>query len=229
MALILQIDTSTPVCSAAVAADGIVLASASVNEGYKHAENIVSLCLNVLRDAKKQKQQLDAIAVSCGPGSYTGLRIGVSTAKGLCYGLDIPLIAVSTLQMMAEQFYVSHPHFEGIAVPMIDARRMEVYTGMYDKAGTCVMADRAFIVNEQTLEAPDKQTMLAFFGDGAAKCRDILEASFPQSNFNLVATPDACGLSLSAHRAFEQKQFADLAYFEPEYLKPYQGTPPTKS
>jgi tRNA threonylcarbamoyladenosine biosynthesis protein TsaB len=229
LALILQIDTATPVCSAAVAADGIVLASASVNEGYKHAENIVALCLKVLHDSEKQKEQIDAIAVSCGPGSYTGLRIGVSTAKGLCYGLDVPLIAVSTLQMMAEQFYSSHPHFEGIAVPMIDARRMEVYTGMYDQTGTCVLADRAFIVNEQTLETPDKQSLFAFFGDGAAKCRDILEVAFPLSHFDLLAAPDACGLSRPAHRAFEQKQFADLAYFEPEYLKPYQGTPPTKS
>ncbi len=229
MGLILQIDTATPVCSAALAAEGVVLSSASVNEGFKHAENILSLCLKVLSDANKQIDQLEAIAVSCGPGSYTGLRIGVSTAKGLCYGLDIPLITVSSLQMMAEHFYTLHPYFEGIAVPMIDARRMEVYTGMYNKSGKCIMPDRAFIVNEQTLEAPEKQASYAFFGDGAAKCREILEHSMPQSLFTLLASPEARGLSLSAHRAFVQKQFADLAYFEPEYLKPYQGTPPLKS
>jgi tRNA threonylcarbamoyladenosine biosynthesis protein TsaB len=151
LALILLLDTATTVCSAALAEDGRILTHVSVNEGYRHAENVISLCRKVLSDAQKTTGQLDALAVSAGPGSYTGLRIGVSAAKGLCYGLDIPLIAVSTLQMMAANFYDHNPDFKGLAVPMIDARRMEVYTGIYNHQGECLLRDHALVMNESSL------------------------------------------------------------------------------
>ncbi|MEZ5174528.1 MAG: tRNA (adenosine(37)-N6)-threonylcarbamoyltransferase complex dimerization subunit type 1 TsaB [Bacteroidia bacterium] len=228
MALILQIDTATPVCSAAVSLDGEVISKALVDEGYRHAENIISLCRKVIAETKYSIQDLEAVAVSAGPGSYTGLRIGVSAAKGLCYGLEIPLLTVSTLRMMALQFYAMHTGFDGLAVPMIDARRMEVYTGIYNQNGECLLPDCALVVDSSAYGGIDPNAKLAFFGDGAGKCRDVLEPLFGNARFDLDAMPDAAALSKPAHQAFEKGEFANLAYFEPEYLKPYQGTPPSQ-
>lgn len=228
MALILQIDTATPVCSAAVSLNGAVVSEAFMDDGYRHAENIISLCRQVVEQSKYSISDLNAIAVSAGPGSYTGLRIGVSAAKGLSYGLEIPLITVSTLKMMALRFYAGHAAFDGLAIPMIDARRMEVYTGIYNREGDCLLADMALVVDSSAYGGIETNEKLAFFGNGAGKCRDVLEARFGNARFDLEALPHAAALSAPAHQAFEKGEFANLAYFEPEYLKPYQGTPPTQ-
>ncbi len=165
---------------------------------------------------------LDAIAVSKGPGSYTGLRIGVSTAKGLCYALDKPLIGVDTLKMMADGFLRINPDHNDLVCPMIDARRLEVYTALYSPLGDEIEAVSARIIDGNSYEAALRAAKITFIGDGAAKCKPVINnsnATFLTDNFNV-----ASNMSGLAFQHFLSKSFEDVAYFEPFYLKDFMIT-----
>lgn len=219
--LILQIETATASCSAALAENGKTIAVKELNEKNIHAGSITLFIEDVMQQAGKAMKDLDAAAVSKGPGSYTGLRIGVSTAKGLCYALDIPLIAVNTLQAMAAGM-ASIADFDEKAFfcPMIDARRMEVYTAVFDASGKEIMPTEAKIIDERSFSTLLPENEMIFFGDGAAKCQPVL-GHHP----NAVVVPDfvnsASYLSLPAYNKFLKRDFEDTAYFEPFYLKDF--------
>ncbi|SDD93749.1 tRNA threonylcarbamoyladenosine biosynthesis protein TsaB [Mucilaginibacter pineti] len=223
MSLILQIETATTSCSVALAAGGKVLDFKEVNERNKHAEVITVFIEQILTAANLTYQDLDAIAVSCGPGSYTGLRIGISTAKGLCFALDKPLIAIETLEAMAYGVINDHQHLfdkDTLLCPMIDARRMEVYCALFSADGTKVRATAADIIDENSFGEFLKDHKILFFGDGADKCEAVLGA-----NLNALFLPayvnSATHLTQRALQKFSQKEFEDVAYFEPYYLKDF--------
>jgi tRNA threonylcarbamoyladenosine biosynthesis protein TsaB len=221
---IIHIETATTNCSVAAGENGVLVAVRSVHDGYKHAENLLRLVEEVLKDAGWKNAELSAIAVSAGPGSYTGLRIGVSTAKGLCYALDIPLIAVSTLYSLASGFRRQFPDNEALLCPMLDARRMEVYTALFSKNLERLKPDAPLIVEglESVPEILEQQ--IIFFGDGAEKCSEVLK--HPHAKFINSIQISAENMVQSAIDLYDSQTFEDLAYFEPEYLKPYQGKPP---
>lgn len=226
MSLILHLETATGICSVAISNNNELLRFKSVSDGYKHAENLFKLIDEVLIESHCAYHNLDAVAISAGPGSYTGLRIGVSAAKGICYGLGIPLIAVPTLKILAQRFVSKHPEFKGIIIPMIDARRMEVYTATFDAEGNQVVDDKPLILNENSFQEELQNSEVAFLGDGSEKLRPLIENSKNASFFEIEL--NAKGMISYAHEAYNAKEFADLAYFEPRYLKAYQGTPPPK-
>lgn len=224
MATILQIETSTQVCSVALAIDGKTISLKEEAAQNIHASNITLFIAEVMKSADLKFTDLDAIAVSKGPGSYTGLRIGVSTAKGLCFALDKPLIGIGTLQMMANGFVINHPNYGGLVCPMIDARRMEVFTCVYDNRLKEIEAVNAKIVDDKSFVFELENHFVTFIGDGAAKCAPVLShynAHFSDINFN-----SASYMSTLAHTAFESKTFEDVAYFEPFYLKDFVFTTP---
>jgi tRNA threonylcarbamoyladenosine biosynthesis protein TsaB len=221
---IIHIETATTTCSVAAGENGVLVAVRSVHDGYKHAENLLRLVEEVLQEAGWKNDELSAIAVSAGPGSYTGLRIGVSTAKGLCYALDIPLIAISTLYSLASGFRRQFPDSDVLLCPMLDARRMEVYTALFSKNLERLKPDAPLIV--ETLESVPEllEQPIVFFGDGAEKCEVVL--AHPNATFNNSIQLSAEDMVQSAIDLYLSQTFEDLAYFEPEYLKPYQGKPP---
>ncbi|WP_199140933.1 tRNA (adenosine(37)-N6)-threonylcarbamoyltransferase complex dimerization subunit type 1 TsaB [Pedobacter sp. ASV12] len=224
MATILQIETATPVCSVALSVNGTTVALKEQAGQHVHAANLTLFIDEVLQMAKLSYAQLDAIAVSKGPGSYTGLRIGVSTAKGLCFALDKPLIAIGTLQMMANGFLQNHPNYGGLICPMIDARRMEVFTAVYDNKLQSLEAVNAKIIDEKSFVLELDNHFVTFIGDGAAKCAPVLEhpnAHFSDANFN-----SATYMSRLAYEAFNREAFENVAYFEPFYLKDFVFTTP---
>ena len=223
MALILLLETATTVCSAALARDGQVLALREYHEGYSHAEKLTVFITEILKEAGVSLSQLDAVAVSGGPGSYTGLRIGVSTAKGLCYALDKPLLAVSTLKAMAwnllhSSFSIPHSSFR--VCPMIDARRMEVYCAVYRPDLSVELPVQARIIGPDTFRELLENDRVVFFGDGAAKCRDILGAH-PHAVFSDEGLPSAAALAAQAEEKYNRKETEDLALYEPFYLKDF--------
>jgi tRNA threonylcarbamoyladenosine biosynthesis protein TsaB len=218
MAHILNIETATRNCSVSIARHGEVIALKEVaDSGYSHAEKLHVFIEQVLLESQLRFTDLQAIAVSQGPGSYTGLRIGVSAAKGLCYALNIPLIAVDTLQVLAAQVPVS----DGLIVPMIDARRMEVYSAIYDGQGQLVRGVEAQIIDENSFS--ENSQKFYFIGDCQAKCQDVLKAEhhvfLPEIEF-----PSAREMAELSYQKFSQNQFEDLAYFEPFYLKDFMVT-----
>ncbi len=221
---ILAVETTTTVCSVALAENNRILAKKSVDNGYSHAENVTPFIQSLLHQAGISTKQLSVVAVSQGPGSYTGLRIGVSTAKGLCYALNIPLIAVDTLKAMT--LGVKHQPYD-FFVPMIDARRMEVYAAVYDKNLNPIQTVRPEIITEQSFRSLLQQGKTVFFGNGASKCKDIIEhpnACFDTQN----GLPDAQNIARLAFEKYKNRQFENLAYFEPLYLKAFQATTPKK-
>jgi len=228
MALILQIETSTTSCSVALAENGKVLSVKELNERNIHASHITLFIQDVLSIAGKAMRNLDAVAVSMGPGSYTGLRIGVSAAKGLCYALDIPLISVSTLKSMAAGILEKLSDENVLLCPMIDARRMEVYTAIFDRSLNEISAVEAKIIDETSFADLLSNNKLVFFGDGAAKCMETLSAS-SNALFEADFVNSAIDLSVLAFEKFEQKQFEDIAYFEPYYLKDFLVATPKKT
>ncbi len=222
---ILHIETATASCSVAAGEDGNLRALRVVNDGLKHAENLMRLIREVLEEAGWNHADLNAVAVSAGPGSYTGLRIGVSAAKGLCYATDIPLIAVSTLYTLASGFAKCYPEMEAQLCPMIDARRMEVYTALFTRDLHGLRPDYPLVVlGVESLPELD-QHVIAFFGDGAEKCKALL-GQHPNARFDNPVELSAADMLTAAYESYQLGAFADLAYFEPEYLKPYHGTPP---
>ena len=221
--MILQIETATTVCSVALAENGVVLACKEVEQRNIHAEKITVFIGEILNQAGKSYADLDAIAVSSGPGSYTGLRIGVSTAKGLSFALDKPLIAVETLAAMADGFKPQ----DGTEVannvllcPMIDARRMEVFTAVFDVHGNVVRPVSAEIIDENSFSDLLKTHRVVFFGDGAEKCREVLGI---HTNARVVNgfMNSATHLTKKAKEKYLEKEFVDVAYFEPYYLKDF--------
>ena len=224
MCKILQIETATQVCSVALAVNGTTIAFKELAALNIHASNLTLFIEEVMHKGQLSYQDLDAIAVSKGPGSYTGLRIGVSTAKGLCFALDKPLIAIDTLKMMANGFLRTQQSYSGLVCPMIDARRMEVFTAVYNAQLDEVNPVQAKIVDKESFEKELATNLMTFIGDGAAKCADTLihlNAKFDSQNYNSALNMNSLALA-----AFNEKSFEDVAYFEPFYLKDFVLTSP---
>ncbi len=226
MPLILNIETATQVCSIGLSEGNKLLAVRESHEKNIHAASVTVFTEEVLREAGRKMQDIEAVAVSMGPGSYTGLRIGVSAAKGMCYALAIPLIAVPTLQAMALR---ARSAMEGDALlcPMIDARRMEVYTAIFDQNVREVRPTEALIIDDQSFDRELEKNTICYFGDGAEKCRDILDP------LGMIYLPDiypsAREIALLAAEKFTESRFEDVAYFEPYYLKDFiAGKPKVK-
>lgn len=227
MAVILNIDTTTAVCSAALTAEGQVLCHAEDFEGRNHAALLSGFIKKCLDFAADHEIKLDAVAVSMGPGSYTGLRIGLSEAKGLAYALEIPLIGIKTLELMATRVMFSSDDIdpESILVPMIDARRMEVFSAAYDFGLTELMTPGPLILDENSysdLIATGRPVLL--FGDGSPKARAVVNASNVKYIDDIV--PLAVDMTALAERAYSRRDFIDLAYSTPLYLKDFQATVP---
>jgi tRNA threonylcarbamoyladenosine biosynthesis protein TsaB len=218
LSYILNIETATKNCSVALAKDGkTILCKEIAEEGYSHAERLHVFIEEIITEAEITYKDLSAVAVSQGPGSYTGLRIGISAAKGLCYALDIPLIAVDTLKILASQLKVS----DGLIVPMLDARRMEVYSAIFTPDFENKRAILAEIITENSFE--DFQETLYFVGDCAEKCKTVLT----KDNFVFVDEikyPSAKEMSLLSFEKFKISDTVDVAYFEPYYLKDFMIT-----
>ena len=204
---ILCIETSTSVCSAAVCKDGSLIRQCINYEGSNHARLLPMYIEELLSFAREQHLSIDAVALSEGPGSYTGLRIGASTAKGLCYGLNVPLIPVPTLEVLCEASGVK----QGRLIPMIDARRMEVYTMMDGETKAVV------VENEDSLYAGDEDVY--YFGDGAAKCQPVLTK--PNWHYIPDIVPEAQYVGALAESGKRKVESVDLAYYEPFYLKEF--------
>lgn len=225
MGLILCIETSTKVCSVALAKDGQVIAWRESDHGNEHAAKIAIFVSEVLQEACLSCQQLEAIAIGEGPGSYTGLRIGVSTAKGLAYALQLPLIAVSPLQAMAKRCLqlmsdAGPVDDNTLFCPMTDAGRMEVYSAFYDNRNEIVRAVTADIVDETSYQDYLKSSIVVFSGDGSVKCMDVLGKD-PNAKFMPDIRPSARYMAVLAERSYQQQEFVDVAYFEPFYLKDF--------
>ncbi|MBX3102408.1 MAG: tRNA (adenosine(37)-N6)-threonylcarbamoyltransferase complex dimerization subunit type 1 TsaB [Bacteroidetes bacterium] len=224
--MILCLETATPLCSAALVQDGKVQASAEVFVPQAHARLLTTLVQQVLANAEVSVEQLQAVACAAGPGSYTGLRIGASTAKGIAQALDIPLIAISTLEALAAQAATLAAALGARIIPLMDAGRMEVYTALYDPELNCLKAPAAEIVDDNWIAALPGYPLL-FIGDGAPKCHHVLHQP-PQRIVWDGPAALAAGMAVPASRAFSRQQFADLHGFEPAYLKPVRLTTPRK-
>lgn len=215
---ILNIETATKNCSVAVAKNGETIALREIaEEGYSHAEKLHVFIEALISQSEITFKDLNAVAVSQGPGSYTGLRIGVSSAKGLCYALNIPLIAIDTLQSLAAQITIS----EGQIIPMIDARRMEVFSATYDKNLNKLEAVAAEIITDESYQNGTEK--IHFLGDGAAKCKKILN----KNNFifhDEIVYPSAKEMSFLSYEKYKKSDTVDVAYFEPLYVKDFMIT-----
>lgn len=219
MALILNIETGTDICSVLLSDGERVLAIRESEQGRAHAQNLGAYIDDLMAEAGISTSQLDAVAVAMGPGSYTGLRIGVSMAKGLCYALGIPLIAVNSLEAMCRVAAAKYPDLKsGRLCPMIDARRMEVYTQVYDLCINPLTEVEALVIDGESFETFRDSEPFYVFGNGAAKCAEVLNMS------NLVlldVKSSAMGMVVSSLEAYNKRAFQDVAYFEPYYLKEF--------
>jgi len=220
MACILQIESSTQTCSAAVSADGKLLWNRENTDLSSHSAVLGVYIAEAVRFVQENHIILDAVAVSEGPGSYTGLRIGVSLAKGLCFGWNIPLIALPTLKVMATRLAPSASYL----CPMIDARRMEVYAALYDGNLEELEPVRAIIIDENSYLDLLSQKEIIFFGSGAEKCKSIIHS--PNAIFRDGIYPMASDMINESEKAFMSKKIVNTAYFEPYYLKEFQATTP---
>ena len=218
--LILLIETATAVCSVALANDNKILAEVHSEEPNAHSSKLSPFIEQIFEQCGKKVSQLDAVCVSSGPGSYTGLRIGVSTAKGLCYALGKPLLAVPTLQGMAAQYYAMHPEYRGMVCPMIDARRMECYTAIYGPNAEELKAVSADIIEPGIYDSYLDRGEVVFVGDGAAKTRGIL-GCHPNARYAGDFAISATGMLTVALEKLKKGQVEDVAYFEPYYLKDF--------
>lgn len=225
--LILSIDTTTRGCSVALHQDEILVASYDLLTDRSSSAMLTTLMKNTVEHAGFSLSELDAVAVAKGPGSYTGLRVGVSTAKGLCYALDKPLIAISSLEALTTQITAFYPK-DFLFCPMIDARRMEVFAAVYTSTLESILPTQAVIVDADSFGELLQDRSVVFFGDGAAKCEPVLGthayAFFPKQ----AVEPSARTVGALATKAYASTQFEDLASFEPYYLKDFMGTKPRK-
>lgn len=231
MALILCIETGTDICSVGLSRDGELISLRESDEGRDHAKRVGVFVDELLRENDVAPDELDAIAVGMGPGSYTGLRIGVSFAKGMCYGLQIPLVAVGSLDALAQVAIEDNEAGildvdnwdDAVLCPMVDARRMEVYTRLFDAKGEALSEVSAEIVTEESFVEWRKDRQLVIFGNGAAKCREVL----PDATYVNI-TPSARGLARLAEQRLQEGKTEDIAYFEPFYLKDFIVIPSKK-
>lgn len=231
MSLILCIETGTDICSVGIARDGELMSLRESDQGRDHAKQVAVFVDELLRETGVKPDELDAVAVGMGPGSYTGLRIGVSFAKGLCYGLNIPLLAVGSLEALTDvaikDYEAGIIQVEGwdeaLLCPMVDARRMEVYTQIFNSRCEAQSEVSAEIITEESFSQWRAKGKLVIFGNGAAKCQEML----PDAIYIDVA-PSARGLTRIAHQLFEAGKTEDIAYFEPFYLKDFVVIPSKK-
>lgn len=229
--MILCIETGTDICSVGLARDGELISLRESDQGRDHAKRLGVFVDELLRETGVMPDELDAVAVGKGPGSYTGLRIGVSFAKGLCYGLQIPLVAVCSLDALAEVAIEDHEAGildveawdEATLCPMVDARRMEVYTCLYNAKGEPQGEVSAEIIDGESFADVRREGQLVIFGNGAAKCREVLsDATY------INITPSARGLARLAQQRLSAGEVEDIAYFEPFYLKDFVVIPSKK-
>uniref|UniRef100_UPI00404893E7 tRNA (adenosine(37)-N6)-threonylcarbamoyltransferase complex dimerization subunit type 1 TsaB n=1 Tax=Polaribacter sp. TaxID=1920175 RepID=UPI00404893E7 len=223
MAYILNIETATKNCSVALAFEGKLIAIKEINSGsYSHAELLHPFVKEVLEMAKISINQIQAIAVSKGPGSYTGLRIGVSAAKGFCFAQNIPLISIETLRSLSHSLAIN----DGVIAPLLDARRMEVYSAVFSSDYEQIRAIEAQIIDKNSFVEYLKQGKVYFLGDGAEKCKDLLthsNAVFIEDQF--PSAKEMCALS---YVKYKKNDIEDVAYFEPFYLKDFVAVPQKK-
>jgi tRNA threonylcarbamoyladenosine biosynthesis protein TsaB len=218
LAFILNIETSTKNCSVSVAKDGKTIVLKELNDGgYSHAEKLHEFIKEVIAEAGIQFSDLKAIAVSKGPGSYTGLRIGVSAAKGLCFALNIPLIAINTLESLAQSISL----IEGFKIPLLDARRMEVYSAVFDKNNIIKKEVSAEIITNESFKSYLESGKVYFFGDGAEKCKEVI--LHENANYFDDKFPSAKDMEQLSSEKYKNNDFVDVAYFEPFYLKDFVG------
>lgn len=224
MALILSIESATKNCSVSVARDGQVLTLTELcEERFSHAEKLHSFVLEAMSESGHELSDLDAVAVSKGPGSYTGLRIGVSTAKGLCYAIDKPLIAVPTLESLARQ---ADPSGDEVIIPLLDARRMEVYSAVFDSGHAQIRETRAEVIEADSFSEYLERSGVVFLGDGAEKTSAVIR--HPNAIFLENRYPSAKEAAVLAEMRYQDESFEDLAYFEPYYLKDFIAGKPKR-
>lgn len=226
MAVILCIETSAHVCSAALSAEGMILAHREDFGGRNHATLLSGFIKHCLDYAHDNGLKPDAIAVSLGPGSYTGLRIGLSEAKGLAYALDIPLIGVDTLKLLAVTAMFSSDYLpeNPLFAPMVDARRMEVFTAVYDMSLNTLLEPQPLILSQDSYSEVLRRGPVLFMGDGSDKARQLLQS--PNAIFLPDINPLAVNMTALAEKAYAETDFLDLAYSVPTYLKEFQATKP---
>lgn len=225
MALILSVETSINGCSAAIHENGVLRSNFELFEERSSAEMLTVLIEQALRVLKKEFSDLDAVAVSKGPGSYTGLRIGVSTVKGICYATDLPLVSINSLDLMVSQV---KPVFGGLICPMLDARRMEVYCKIKDASGAERMPTAAVVVDENSFPDFLEESKVLFCGQGAEKVKGVITH---KNAFFLGAEirPRASEMGAAVFAKFKNSDFENIAEFEPFYLKEFVGTTPSKN
>jgi tRNA threonylcarbamoyladenosine biosynthesis protein TsaB len=216
LALILNIETASKNCSVSISKNGIIIALKEINEGgYTHAENLHPFIEEVLKISNLNINNIDAVAVSKGPGSYTGLRIGVSAAKGICFAIDKPLISVGTLKVLASQLNIDN----GFIIPMLDARRLEVYSSIFDNQHREIRKTEAEILNENSFKNYLISEKVYFLGDGVEKFKSMM------SHFNAIFIdnkfPSANEMGILSEEKFQKNDFENVAYFEPFYLKDF--------
>jgi len=223
LAIILNIETATKNCSVSIAKNGEILAIKELNNGnYSHAEVLHPFIVDILEEANITSQELDAVAVSKGPGSYTGLRIGVSAAKGLCFAFDKPLISIETLRSLAHSISID----KGVIIPMLDARRMEVYAAVFNSDYDSVREIKAEIIDETSFLEYLENQKVYFLGDGAQKCKEIItheNAVFVDDKF-----PSSKEMAELSYSKYKKNDIEDVAYFEPFYLKDFVVIPQKK-
>ncbi len=223
MSNILNIETSTDVCSVALTSEGQVLEHHENYDGNNHAQVLSPFVESVLKYVRSREIKLDAVAVSIGPGSYTGLRIGLSEAKGLCFGLNVPMIGINTLKILTVAVMFRHFFEEDVLfAPMIDARRKEVYAAVYDLALNEIMPSRPLILGENSYSEYLKDHKVVFFGNGSDKAKDIIKHK--NAIFIECIKPTALDMMALAEKAIRENYFIDVAYSTPLYLKEYQTT-----
>ncbi len=217
MATILNLETASTNCSVSIAQNGKLLAIKELDSlNYSHSEQLHNFIMHVLDTASLNLNSLDAIAVSKGPGSYTGLRIGVSAAKGLCFSLNVPLISTATLESMAYQLKVED---EDIIIPVLDARRMEVYAAVFDANYYRLQETKAEIIHADSFKVWAAEKRVHLIGSGAEKCK--MHLTSPNIKFNTAVVPSAREMCMLSYKKFIARDFEDIAYFEPYYLKDF--------
>lgn len=228
MSCILHIETSTEACSVAVSQDGATIFHVEDLDGPSHATKLGTFVDEAMSFTDNHAIPFDAVSVSCGPGSYTGLRIGASMAKGICYGRDLKLIAIPTLKIMCVPLLLGPDELpeDALLCPMIDARRMEVYAAVYDRALRAVVDTSAVIIDADSFKEQLDNHPVYFFGNGSSKCKDVI--SHPNAHFVDGVKPLAKYMCPLAEMANVRGEFADVAYFEPFYLKEFIATKPKK-
>ena len=216
MSFILNIESSSTNCSVSLTKNGDLISIKENNdEKYSHSTKLHSFINEVISDSKITINELSAIAVGKGPGSYTGLRIGVAAAKGLCFSLDIPLISVSTLLILSKQIKIS----SGLILPVLDARRNEVYSAIYDANYKLVKKESPKLIDSKSFENFSNDNQLYFIGSGQQKCRELIKSNNNLIFHNNESLPSSKEMADISYQKFISSDFEDLAYFEPAYLK----------